>query len=688
MATAGSLDYFIRTIWQGGQGISEAMRSIGGLGQTAKQTDLQMAVARRNTLDYRKAMRALAKDVQAGKISMEAAEGRLKSMRQELGISEGQTRKSGLRWIELKSKIDLASQAFDTVRQVAAEAWQIVGEGAQLQLAEARFEKLAATIGTSSDSILEKFGAATGGMMTNAQMVASASQIISLNLADNETDVVRLGNVVGQLGLDMQQVIMTFANDSKMRLDALGLSITDVEERTKGYTDAGVEASKAFDLAVLDALEAKLELVGSAAGTTAGAMQRLEVGWTNITDTGKEWLALRLEGPIVGLANTIDAVGEASERGHGPLRNMAVVLNEINKAGGGVGGDRFIEWLDKGTKSAENLTDKAGKVVEVVEEISAVAESAQALGQLSWNLDETSQRLQYMALVAKDAATEDERLAVSAADVAAAEEARGLATQTAAENAAAAYARHYEAAEAAAEAQRLINVETADFFNQLAGNQELAAEYAAVLAQTGGTAQEAASSTELLNQKLFEQIQAHSENAAATALAGYHLGIYTEAEAEALLKSALLEEAIRKQAGAWDGTAEGLVAVQDNLQGYINTLNDMPSLIETEVRTNYTSTGSQGTPVGSATGGIPEHMARGGVVRGGVPGRDSVPALLMPGERVLTVAQNRAFERGELGGGDRSGGGGDVTQIYTQDRSDLVVAQMARRARERRMAGI
>lgn len=38
-------------------------------------------------------------------------------------------------------------------------------------------------------------------------------------------------------------------------------------------------------------------------------------------------------------------------------------------------------------------------------------------------------------------------------------------------------------------------------------------------------------------------------------------------------------------------------------------------------------------------------FAEGGVVAGGIPGRDSVPAVLMPGERVLSVEQNRIFDR-------------------------------------------
>jgi hypothetical protein len=41
----------------------------------------------------------------------------------------------------------------------------------------------------------------------------------------------------------------------------------------------------------------------------------------------------------------------------------------------------------------------------------------------------------------------------------------------------------------------------------------------------------------------------------------------------------------------------------------------------------------------------------GGVVQGGTPNRDSVPALLTPGERVLTQRQNAAFEAGQGNGG-------------------------------------
>jgi hypothetical protein len=220
------------------------------------------------------------------------------------------------------------------------------------------------------------------------------------------------------------------------------------------------------------------------------------------------------------------------------------------------------------------------------------------------------------------------------------------------------------------------SMQMAELFNKLVGNNSAMAEYNTILSGATSTADGASSSTQTLNEKLFAQIQAHTDNAAAIALAGVELGIFTQKEADAMLKAALLEEAIKREAAAWDGSAASLVESQSRLQEYITTLNEMPSLVETEVKTKYTSEGQAATP-----------FSRGGMVQGGVPGRDSVPALLMPGERVLTVAQNRDWENGRSGGSSSGGGGGDTYNIYAADRADLVINQMARRQRERRWGG-
>lgn len=55
-----------------------------------------------------------------------------------------------------------------------------------------------------------------------------------------------------------------------------------------------------------------------------------------------------------------------------------------------------------------------------------------------------------------------------------------------------------------------------------------------------------------------------------------------------------------------------------------------------------------------------EGKSKGGDVTGGIPGKDSVPILAMPGERVLTVPENRAYKlrlaRNSGSGGGRAGG--------------------------------
>ena len=171
---------------------------------------------------------------------------------------------------KLKSTAANLTGALGLVSVGAVAAWKALGAGAELELARNRFDNLTASIGTTADAMMGELKAATGGMMSDAEMIASASQIISLGLADTQEGVVDLASLVSQLGWDMNQVIMTFANNSKMRLDALGLSVTDVEERMARLEAQGYDTDKAFDMAVIEAGKAKLELLGSAADTASG----------------------------------------------------------------------------------------------------------------------------------------------------------------------------------------------------------------------------------------------------------------------------------------------------------------------------------------------------------------------------------------------------------------------------------
>lgn len=256
---------------------------------------------------------------------------------------------------------------------VAKKAFDFAEEGAQLEFAEEKFEALTESINSNSDAMLESLDEVTRGTMTTAQQMELASQIINLGLAKEEEGVVRLANVVTNLGLDMQQVIMTFANDSKMRLDALGLSVTDVEERTKKYEAAGYAATEAFDLAVLDALEDKLQLVGSAADSDVGAFLRLRTAAAEFTDELKRNLAEGLTPWIQAAAGDYEAAANTIiDNNVSTAQSMEDLIAE---------GQKLEQVRDKwfGFATAITGTETAVNdgIIQVIENMAAQADSSE-----------------------------------------------------------------------------------------------------------------------------------------------------------------------------------------------------------------------------------------------------------------------------------------------------------------------
>jgi hypothetical protein len=200
---------------------------------------------------------------------------------------------AGNAWRGMATGLAVASAAFVGVGLAAQQAYATLRAGAELQTTTERFGKLAASIGTTADVMLGKLREATKGMISDAELMASASGIVSLKLADNEEQVVRLATVVGTLGWDMQQVILTFANLSTMRLDALGLSVDEVKQKQKELMDQGMSAAAAFKEAVIQAGEARLEVGG--VSDAEAAFKRAEAAATNFKNSVLESIVVTLD---------------------------------------------------------------------------------------------------------------------------------------------------------------------------------------------------------------------------------------------------------------------------------------------------------------------------------------------------------------------------------------------------------
>ena len=154
------------------------------------------------------------------------------------------------------------------------------------------------------------------------------------------------------------------------------------------------------------------------------------------------------------------------------------------------------------------------------------------------------------------------------------------------------------------------------------------------------------------------------------AILGGALGIYSDEAVEAALKSALIQTKIDALAASYVAGNISVEEMRTGLQNFIAELDgvsgeagetggaieelsekmaSLPTSHEFVIK--ITQDGEIPTiPNGpQGKGGDPTKMSGGGLVTGGVPGKDSVWKLLMPGERVLNTAQTQEWNRGSKG---------------------------------------
>ncbi len=252
-------------------------------------------------------------------------------------------------------------------------------------------------------------------------------------------------------------------------------------------------------------------------------------------------------------------------------------------------------------------------------------------------IDDNTESLQDNVEIKIEAAQVNEDLADKAAQVAAQETAIDPAVRAAN----LALEQQIEAEILAVEQAEALRVKTEELQAVMAGN------FAEALSTTN-------QGTMDWTQELFNQATQLGLTAAEMVLLAEATGNYTAEQIEAALKTALMQEEVVRLATA---VANGEMSVHDAVasldsfqsaidsnvgatQRFIDKLNSIPRTIDVYINTHGGTTG--GTPYGA--GGY-QPLAEGGLLTGGIPGRDSIPIMGMPGERMLTVEQNKNFEQ-------------------------------------------
>ena len=206
-----------------------------------------------------------------------------------------------------------AAKVFGAVAGGALLAWKTIGQGAELENAERRFDKLADSIGTTADSLENQLRVATRGTRSDMELMASAADLMGLGLAKNQDELVRLTRVSGALNMNMNQLVLTLTNQTTARFDQLGVSVDGFKEKVADLEAQGYDTNAAFKEAFLQQAEAQIEKVGDTADTTAGAMKRLTARARNFVDDGLMYIAERSGPAITGLADYLDVLETAEK---------------------------------------------------------------------------------------------------------------------------------------------------------------------------------------------------------------------------------------------------------------------------------------------------------------------------------------------------------------------------------------
>lgn len=451
----------------------------------------------------------------------------------------------------------------------ARAAYDALHEGAGLDAAKQKFDNLAESIGTTGDALQTALVDATGGMLSNAELISGATDLMALGLAKNSDEAVRLSTLVGKLGWDMQVLGLTIANQSTARLDSLGLSMETVKAKAKELEAQGYSTAEAFKLAVIESGEANLRLYGDTAETTAGKLAKVEATLKNVGDAAKVALAEGLAPHLDEIAESAERMGPALVQVAGLIGAIAGYADDIEKM------NAFFQLVMGGSSvgrvalEQQAAIEQAQRIVEfrernarhLREEIQLQREQRNVASQMSASRQELQQR---------HAAAHAERIAAARENSDIIEQMIG---------------GYYRMGESGARANQRIREETGytkyelaqmgydsvEAFEAAMGEMErIARERARAIARESGAAFDAALNApedRTQAQAMYENAVAAGAHATALADLRVQLGLSSEAEAQAISNAAALET---RQKSLAEHLAAGNITVEQYVAGVEN----------------------------------------------------------------------------------------------------------------------
>lgn len=215
----------------------------------------------------------------------------LKRIQGTLKGLDGSAKSAQGNWKAMLPGLTAVGVGFGTVAVGAKAAFSALESGVELGETQRKFDRLAVSIGTTGEALRTDLSAGVKGLMTDAEQMALATDLMTLGLAKTHEEASRLTTVAAKLGMNMSQLVLTLTNQTTMRFDTLGVQVDGFDEKVRKLEQTGMSADEAFKWAFIEQAEQQVARVGDRSDTTAGQLDQLKVAATNAQNTFKQSFA-------------------------------------------------------------------------------------------------------------------------------------------------------------------------------------------------------------------------------------------------------------------------------------------------------------------------------------------------------------------------------------------------------------
>ena len=211
----------------------------------------------------------------------------------------------------ISSAVTGLNQAMELVTKVAEkmkEAYRFAREGAEIDRLQSKFRNLGRELDLDAD-FARRLARETGGLVNEFDIVAKSVDALGLRLVDNQADLERLILSGAQLGFDTNELVLALSNQSKKRLDQLGLDLKTFNVNLEAAIQEGMTDQEAFVAAFLDTAENQIVRFGDVGETVLGTYVEFEARLDSIKKAAQKAAAEGLE-PFIEDLNTLIETGE------------------------------------------------------------------------------------------------------------------------------------------------------------------------------------------------------------------------------------------------------------------------------------------------------------------------------------------------------------------------------------------